>query len=85
MSHQSHFEKLWAECADVARGAEMPTILQMDDVDRMRERGLCVGRRKAHDILLAARGLMHEELQTSSDLAFEYTWFSLSGFTALHL
>ena len=66
LSHRDYFVQLWGECAAAAGGRRLPDILQATHIPGMRAQGLWVGRKKAHAILMAARGMMHEELRRSS-------------------
>ncbi|CAE7495959.1 unnamed protein product [Symbiodinium sp. CCMP2592] len=66
LSHREYFEQLWADCVETAGGRRLPDTLQMQHIAGMRAQGLWVGRKKAHSILMAARGMMHEELPRSS-------------------
>ena len=67
---QQLFEAAWKVCADWLQGCnlnDMPGILELHHVEHLKNAGCCIGRKKAHDILMAARGLMMTELQTSRE------------------
>ena len=65
LSHRDYFEQLWGDCVETAGARRLPDTLQMQHIAGMRAQGLWVGRKTAHSILMAARGMMHEELRKS--------------------
>ena len=68
--HREVFEDAWRECEQWhwKPGQTLPTPLMRHDVDELRNRGLYLPRKPAHDILMAARGFMNEELMQSADI-----------------
>ncbi|CAJ1430060.1 unnamed protein product [Effrenium voratum] len=67
---QQMFEAAWNACVEWLEGHkldDMPGILELHHVEALKRAGCEIGRKKAHNILMAARGLMMTELQTSSE------------------
>lgn len=64
------FEAAWKDCEpwlDGFNAQHMPDILEMHHVETLRKMGCRIPRRPAHNILLAARGLMRAELDNCNE------------------
>ena len=87
---QRVFEERWQACAECTRGfnaKDMPPILELRHVDSLLRQGILIPRKKSHDILMAARGLMMAELEKSKeDVLYKslahYPWQAIMAGTA---